>query len=735
MNNILNIISYYSKHLLNLLEQFLLYIHHLFIKYKIIILAVCLPLFIATSILGRYVKIAVRVEDFGGSFLESFRNVEILKKEYDMEDKLTLIFHKKNALSDDDYCKIYQWVANERNTNLTIKQINSAFDLRYVQHGNNDKIFYPKIFSAPCNHAINYDQIKTSPLRHLFFTESLNDFTVNIQLYPSKVVLKHGIYDYKHVQNIIDHAKSQLPYEVKTGGTLFFQYSVLKGIDLSNSLNIFTALLFISGFYFFYRSKMAAGMLLFCIFFTNSILKTSMYLLGQRLDPLASCMFLMITIAIIEDYVFLSYLIFNKKYEFKTAIKKLILPSFLTSLTTAIGFGSLIVSPNPNIVHFAIWTSVGTMLEWFLIFIVLPCFYEFSPNRFTKYLVGSKTSAINLKFLSHLTPNKIMTKLLLIIFIIIPFIYRNANLNYSPFDMFDKSHEISKFKEYIKTTRSTEGEISVVFDNNARPSLDFLNQLRKIDKVSNAVSIEDFKSLLTKVEPSIARMIMADFESSSLGKLFIGKSTQRVLVFANSYDTKDIPTLQRNINSLCNQLMNNNCKAVSEIIVAKDYALGILNTLYESFIFCFVLIIIIILWLTFAVDRKLSLPILFSVMWAPIALLVFVIILQFKINVITCVALSIIVGLSGDNAIQFLLVKNGQLDDAVKDFGQASIQNFILLTLVSSTLVLSYFKTTRVLSVLMIASTCFMIIGDIWILNGLLKINTRDPRLGKNKNL
>ncbi|MFA6236580.1 MAG: MMPL family transporter [Bacteriovorax sp.] len=660
------------------------------------------------------------MEDLGNQTLSSYQDMQSLKEDYAFEDKLTLIFKSKDALKTEDYCKIYNWLKKETNNNPDIQQVSSLFDLRYIKT-NGETLFYPRVIDQPCEQKLSLQELQNHPYLNLFSAPNLNELVIHFKIRPSPVAFRHGIYDYEIIKKIIASAKTDLAYETLIGGTLFFQSSVLEGINKTKYVNLVAIILLVGTFYYLYRSVISSIIMVVFVFITNEIIKAGMATFNHAIDPLSSCIFLMITVAIIEDYVFLSYLVFKKEMKFMIAAKKILLPSFLTSLTTAIGFGSLAISSNPSVSHFGIWTALGAMFEWFLIFIILPLLYSSVPFIKKAFDKKGKLPELFKDKLSGFSPHKYFTYSLIAILISIFFIFDKANLNYSPYDMFENNHEINLFKKHLKETKNTEGEISLVFKDSTADMKPVLDKISKLTEVTKIISGDDLKSSLKSLPLDVQFLILDDFKRSALGKLFWAREHKRAMVYVNSYETTSIEKLEKKIDEICGK----DCKAVSDIIVSKDYALGILKTLYDSFIFCFVLILIIVTVLVLGINRDYLLPVMLSTIWAPITLIITVIIFQFKINVVTCVALTTLVGLAGDNAIQFLLLKKTDLKNSVSDYGQASFQVFLLMMLLSICLVLSYYRSTKILSGLMIISIVLMSIGDIWILNGLLKTKSK----------
>jgi hypothetical protein len=317
-----------------------------------------------------------------------------------------------------------------------------------------------------------------------------------------------------------------------------------------------------------------------------------------------------------------------------------------------------------------------------------------------------------------------LVMLLTILPLAIFFIYDKANLSYSPFDMFTKNHEISKFREHFLQSRKSEGELSVVFNDLNFDINEIEEKLKKDPAIMGIFSEVDAKNEIQLLPKELHSLLFEDFKSTGLGKLFISKDSKRIIVNIKSYDTKDIAVVVKRLQTICDK----HCSIVSEVIVSKDYAVGILKTLYDSALTGFASIILLILWLVTSVEKKYTFPAIASTLWASFMLLIIVIVFQIKINVVTCVALSVLIGLAGDNIIQFLLLKKDTLSNSVEEIGEASAENFILMLLLSSTLFFSYFQTPRTLGLLMIIGIVLMFIGDLWILNGLTKLGSKDTK-------
>ena len=709
--------------MLRLLHYYLYRTHSLFLKNKKLVSIVLICIIAVSFIEGAKTKIAVRTEDFSDQNLPSYHAMTKLKEDYAFEDKLTLVLNKRTPFNNSDYCLIKNWLRNEVNTNSDIAGHSSLFNLRMVEY-NDGKLFYPAIIDSPCEKSTDYVTLKKHPLLTMFSTHDLTDFVIHFEINPSSTEFRHGIYDYKALDRIIDSAKKALPFEILTGGTLFFQSSVLEGIHFTNVINLAASVLLFVGYFIFYRSFIGAFTLIAVILITNTMIKAGMTFFGHMIDPLSSCIFLMITVSSIEDYILLSFMVFKKKMPFNLAIKKLLLPSFLTSLTTAIGFGSLAVSSNPSIVHFSIWTSFGAMLEWAAMFLIIPVFINMFPKVKKRIENHPRPKRLVPVQLISYTPPKVIAVIIALVPLAIIFMYDKANLSYSPYDMFTKNNPISKFREHIQTTRHSEGELSIVFNDLDLNIEKIVEQVKKDPAVAGVFSEVDITNEIKLFPEFLRPLLFEDFKRTDLGKLFISYKTKRIIAYIKSYDTKDVPVVVSRIQNICGK----SCSITSEIIVSKDYAVGILQTLYDSAISGFFSIILLILWLVMTLSKKHTIPVLLSTLWASFMLLILVVAFQFKINVVTCVALSVLIGLAGDNVIQFLLLKKDSFSNSIHEVGEASTENFILMLVLTSTLFFSYFQTPRTLALLMMIGIVLMFIGDLWVLNGLTAISDKKTK-------
>jgi hypothetical protein len=96
-------------------------------------------------------------------------------------------------------------------------------------------------------------------------------------------------------------------------------------------------------------------------------------------------------------------------------------------------------------------------------------------------------------------------------------------------------------------------------------------------------------------------------------------------------------------------------------------------------------------------------------------------IFRIKVNFLTCIFASTLVGLTGDNAIQFLLSSgNESLLSGMSQRGKASIVCGSIMAVSSLVFLGSYFVPPRIFGALLSAGFLMSMVGDFWLLKALL---------------
>jgi predicted RND superfamily exporter protein len=155
---------------------------------------------------------------------------------------------------------------------------------------------------------------------------------------------------------------------------------------------------------------------------------------------------------------------------------------------------------------------------------------------------------------------------------------------------------------------------------------------------------------------------------------------------------------------------------------------SIASTLYESLIISIVLVALVLLLLVVLRVPKgqrawQAVTLLLASFWGPAAVLLILAISQIPLNMVTAICASVVVGLTGDNAIQFLFGRERgprALADAVELKSEAAILTGAMMAALSLVFLMSYFQPPRTLGILLALSFVICLWGDLNLLRLML---------------
>ena len=131
----------------------------------------------------------------------------------------------------------------------------------------------------------------------------------------------------------------------------------------------------------------------------------------------------------------------------------------------------------------------------------------------------------------------------------------------------------------------------------------------------------------------------------------------------NTTNTEKINDLRIKSN-LC---PTNLCWIGGEIVAFADFSKSLIQTLFDSFFISLILVGIVIFYLAWASGIKNYFSLIISSFWGPAVILCLIYAFDLSINFVTCIIASTLVGLTGDNAIQFIFAsKNQELELGMK---------------------------------------------------------------------
>jgi hypothetical protein len=157
-----------------------------------------------------------------------------------------------------------------------------------------------------------------------------------------------------------------------------------------------------------------------------------------------------------------------------------------------------------------------------------------------------------------------------------------------------------------------------------------------------------------------------------------------------------------------------------DLVSYAEFSEVVPRTLLHSLATCLVLVGLLI-WLLFrAVGLGGGLQAVLASAFAPAAALTAVWVAGLQVSFVTAVFASVLVGLTGDNAVQFACAaRRGSIRGAIARRGGAAALVTLVMVLCSLTFLGSAFVPPRTLGVVLAFGLLAALVGDVWILRGL----------------
>jgi predicted RND superfamily exporter protein len=310
------------------------------------------------------------------------------------------------------------------------------------------------------------------------------------------------------------------------------------------------------------------------------------------------------------------------------------------------------------------------------------------------------------------------------------FAWPHLNYSDSPKNNFPANHPLRITIENFKKNFGWEGNISLLFPRNVTDAeMKIVHQ--KISKHSLVHFIENKQDLLnswTNKFESLPRkdLIIRDFESTPLVQRYESENYKRSVLYLKNINTKELETFQHFIQQVCKE----KCFLSGQVLVYLELNKRVSYTMIESFLSSIILVLIILFTLMHVLKVKGARfkDVVISSMVGPLFMMTVIAVIQVPVNVVTSIFFAALVGLTGDNAIQYLFAaEDKHLDAGIEERGDGSLMFAILLIFGSLFFVGQTLIPLKWLGFLFSLGFLINFIGDYWILKSLNKKRFQVP--------
>lgn len=668
----------------------------------------------------QYSKLEIDIYDVYESGFQSSIDLHEIKDFYGENSQMLLSFEFKEAPKAGELCKILRWTEKLTRFN-DIKNVTSLWTIRSpkVQE---EKLWYPKTLSDPCQADVNEQidlqtKFQNTFFSHLMAAKGNKDIVFDVSFTGTES-------NTNKVQNVIDETESFVSKNLKNVKVSYLGLSAsryyFKQIIVKDS--IFTLLVLViivvllrliygtwtSGFYLSLTIVLAA-----------IILYGTLALTGISVNILTNNLFLMTAVAGTADFMFVTH--YQLKGTYQDSLTKLIVPCFFTTLTTMVGFLSLNSSDLSLIRQFGNGAALGALAEWIMLFVFLPSMLKILKKE--KVWVNPAKAA-NWKWISYIEnlsmPRWVLWVLNILMVLSVPAFFF-LNDQDSVVKNLPSSHVMRHGYENFKKKFLWEGQVHLYFpeqvsDQEAKSILEKVKKSELVYKIENP---QDLADQWTEGLPPLKQdLIRRELMMSPLwDRYYSGAGHLRVPLYLYEQDLHSLRKLRDEVIVAC----ASKCRLAGQRIVYLEYGEKISKTMIESFAVSIFLVIGILYWLLWVEGKqKHFIPVVHSSLMGPLVILALIGIFQIPVTLVTSIFLAIMVGLAGDNAIQFMLADSDDLEKGIESRATATISITLVMMAGSALFLFQSLLPMRILGALFVSGFFINVIGDFWGLKKLL---------------
>lgn len=676
---------------------------------------------IAVCIWGlKFTKLELDIYDVYDPHFQSSVDLFEMKQFYEDQAQVLVSFSFKDIPTAGDACKLLNW-SKHIVRNQDIKNVTSLWSLRAPKMVDN-KLWYPKTLNDPCTlppqERFNLSEIfSKSFFGHLVSRSGSQDLVFDVSFSEAGANLKQ-------IQALMDYTDSFIKKDVPSSSVRYLglatsRYYFRKIMQKDSIFSLIVLLIILIFMRVIYGTWKSGGYLILTLIGAGIILYGGMALMGMPIDILTNNLFLMTAVSGTADFIFVTQAQLTMNYQ--DSLKKLIRPCFFTSLTTIIGFLSLNTSELSLIQRFGNGAAIGGIAEWMMLFLFLPALLKLL-NKEKVWVNPDKALASKwIEKIEKLTLPGWSLKLLLLMMILSVPAFFLLNDQDSPVLNLPKDHVMRVGYEKFQKQFGWQGQVFLYFP--VTPTVDkqeaILSKIRQLDMVYRVEDPEEIAFEWTKEFPPLKQdLIRRELSMTPLWeKYYSSEGTLRVPMYLKEQDLHSLRNLRDEVTPICGE----DCRLAGQRVVYLEYGEKISKTMIESFAVSILLVIGILAYLLWSVGKLQHFwAVTLSSLMGPLVILTIIGIFQIPVTLITSIFLAVMVGLAGDNAIQFMLTDDENLERGIESRARASIMVTLVMILASAMFLLQTLKPMKILGLLFVLGFFINLVGDLFGLKGLL---------------
>jgi predicted RND superfamily exporter protein len=674
-------------------------------------LVLSLSILIALSAGVPRIKVLLDIGDLVEESLPSTHRNRQARRDFDRGHPLFLVFAPSRpdaVLGSDEIDRISEWITVEEEGNAELIRVVSPFDLvrRKVAGG--------RLWSIPVLRSRTPEGLASladTPWGGILTDTAGRDVAMELSFGDEPVGSRFGSFDPARVHEIRAGYRQALGPDTATrvhlSGGAAFEYFSLRGIRRFRVLNLIAVVSIMAAFRVLFGTWRSGALLVGVVGIAFFTVYGAMGLSGTPIDYLSTGLFLMLSVAALEDFLFLSYDQLSRGRAWGSSLRRMLVPSLLTSLTTMIGFAALCLSDLVIVRRFGMWAAFGAAVEWLATFLVLPAFLRLTRAR-TTWVDPDRAwnPTLPARLVRRSLPRRVALLLLLVIYPLTAAGVWNLDFSDSIVRLFPPGHPHREALEYLERSRGWTAEISVVFPD-VREREQVTSALDQLKAHPNVAKVGDPFEILRYMTGGLTA-------PGAYRSIFSEDGQARASLYLRDVSLDALSSTLDAVEKAC---VEPECHPVGELVSYAEFSDKVRKALLISFSACLVLVGGLLLGVLRVVGQRRPLLVLGAAFWGPAFMLVVLWLAQIPVTFLTCVFASVLLGLTGDNAIQYAFAgPRSRIVEGVAVRGGASILVALVMGLACLTFLGSDFVHSRRLGILLALGFVASLIGDIWIL-------------------
>lgn len=685
-------------------------------------------------------RFLVMMSDLLDPDFKTYSQFKALNHDFQEENQVSLFVKNRNGdMTFEQHCRLVRWLTKLQLEHRSLGKIFSTYGYREITETPlgfaANPVLVPHCDDAPVSAAdlkLQLSKIAQSPSGPILTNQARNDIFAGFYLRNLEEGGRFGHFDKFAFEELETSYQKEIAakepeLEANWAGIGTYQYYLQRAYEQMNVLNLITVIMAILCFRIFFGRWKTGFIFLSTYFLTMTLVYGFMAHNKYPVDSLSAAVPIMLLISTLEDFIY--FLALSDKSRNSTrALQKIMLPSFYTSLTTCVGFLTLCLSDLTIIRRFGIICGVGGMIEWAVLFLLFPkALFLAKQRNWVDPIMGHIPQSI-FHFsdrIAKLSFGRSWSILLLLPFLFVAWSFRgDFKISDSPEAVFPAAHPVPVATEKLMQSRGWKSEVSLVFP---APVAEKKRQSVINSIMLNApefISVEGFEETRDYLvgplqRPTVRDFVTANLEHNKLTERWLSPDgPSRAVFFSNTTDVTRINAIRKFVEKICGE----DCYLANILVSYSEFGLKVLATLTESFGLSLLIVGVILLSLGFHFRIRELAQLILSSFWGPVMLIFLFHTLDIGIYFATSVVMSVLVGLSGDNALQFIFSRrpNQPLEEGVNQMGASSVLTMIMMLLLSSSFLYSEFEGVRKIGLMMMGGFVLAWIGDVVVLRGLL---------------